>query len=193
MNWRRDIDQWFIDEVLPHAADFRAYARRLCRDQTEAEDVVQEAYSKTFAVEDFRRIEDARSFVLRVVHNVVAYKVRRAKIVSIEHIPDLDASSIVDPMPDPFAHTAARQELALVEAAIRALPRQCRQVVTLRKIYEMPPAEIAVRLKISVSTVEKHLNKGMRLIAQAIFDRPPLALKDKRPAWGRKSIPKDGA
>lgn len=192
MNWRRDIDQWFIDEVLPHAADFRAYARRLCRDQAEAEDVVQEAYSRALAIENFRRIENARSFVLRVVHNLVAYKVRRAKIISIEQIPDVDASGVADPAPDPFAHVAARQELARVEGAIRALPRQCRQVVTLRKIYEMPPAEIAVRLKISVSTVEKHLNKGMRLIAQAISDRPPPALKDT-PAWGRKSIPKDGA
>jgi RNA polymerase sigma-70 factor (ECF subfamily) len=117
------------------------------------------------------------------MRNLAIDKARRAKIVSIEHIPDLDALGQADPAPDAHAHLAGRQELARLEAAIRALPAQCRQVVTLRKVFEMSPPQIAERLGISVSTVEKHLNKGMRLVAEALAFTPPPGDETDRSEW----------
>lgn len=189
MTRRREIDQWFITEVLPHAAQYRAYARRLCATPDEAEDLVQEAYARTLGAEDWSGIESPKAFVFRVLHNLAAGRARRAKIVAIEHIPDVEALGAIDPAPDPHAHAVARQELAAVEAAIRALPGQCRQVVTLRKIYDSAPAEIAVQLGISVSTVEKHLAKGMRLIAKALADAPLSQSIDRRPEWTKRKSP----
>lgn len=173
VKWRRDIDAWFIAEVLPHATQFRAYALRLSASSEEAEDLVQEAYARTLAHEDFRQIECGKAFVFRILHNLAVSKARRAKIVSIEHIPDVELLQAVDPTPDAFRHLAARQELARLEAAIASLPNMCRQVVTLRKVYGLGPSEIAARLGLSVYTVEKHLTKGMRRIAEKLADAPP--------------------
>jgi RNA polymerase sigma factor (sigma-70 family) len=185
MNWRRDIDQWFVDEVLPHGAAFRSYARRLSLNDEEADDLVQEAYANTLSVENWRAIDGPRSFVFRVIHNLAVSRIRRDKVVTFETVPDMAALGTADPAPDAFAQAAARQELARLENAIRALPDKCRQVVTLRKIYELPPDEIAGRLKISVSTVEKHLSKGMRLVAEALNDAPTLEASSKRFSWAR--------
>ena len=191
VKWRRDIDVWFIAEVLPHASQYRVYARRLSASAEEAEDLVQEAYARTLASEDFRQIQCGKAFVFRILHNLAVSKARRAKVVAIEHIPDVDALNAADPTPDAYRQVAARQELARLEAAIAALPRKCRQVVTLRKVYEMSPAEIAAQLNVSVYTVEKHLTKGMRRIAAELADAPPPEIESRHGAWPKR-IKADG-
>jgi RNA polymerase sigma-70 factor (ECF subfamily) len=160
-------------DVLPHARQFRFFARRLCPTADEAEDLLQEAYARVLAREDFRRIECGKAFVRRVLLNLALSKARRAKIVAIESIPDVDTLNVIDPAPDCYRQLEAREELARLEAAILALPAQCRQVVTLRKVHELSTTEIAAELSISVSTVEKHLTKGMRRVAATLSDPPP--------------------
>jgi len=44
---------------------------------------------------------------------------------------------------------------------VRDLPLQCRRVFLLRKVYDLSYQEIAKRLEISVSTVEKHMLNGV--------------------------------
>ena len=56
----------------------------------------------------------------------------------------------------------------LVEA-LDALPERCRQVVWLRRVEELSQNDVAQRLGISGRTVEKHLAKGMRLIADHLY------------------------
>lgn len=184
MKWRRDIDAWFIAEVLPHAAAFRAYARRLAPGADEAEDLVQEAYARALAAADFRAVQCGKAYVFRILHNVAVTRARRARIIAIEHIPNVDALNPIDPSPDPHAHAVARQELARLEAAIRLLPDQCRRVVTLRKVYDLSPGAIAAELNISVSTVEKHLTKGIRLLAEALAEAPP-GPEPRRAEWAK--------
>jgi RNA polymerase sigma factor (sigma-70 family) len=58
-------------------------------------------------------------------------------------------------------------ELALVARLFTALPSQCRQVFTLRKVYGYSQKEIATRLSIPESTVEKHLTQAAFYCAQA--------------------------
>ena len=57
-------------------------------------------------------------------------------------------------------------------ALIDDLPQQCGRVVRLRKIDGRSPSEIAVLLGISVSTVEKHLAKGLELIVTGLREQP---------------------
>ena len=58
-------------------------------------------------------------------------------------------------------------DLALVARLFTALPSQCRQVFTLRKVYGYSQKEIATRLSIPESTVEKHLTQAACHCAQA--------------------------
>jgi RNA polymerase sigma-70 factor (ECF subfamily) len=65
----------------------------------------------------------------------------------------------------------SREELRALADAIAELPAQCRRVFTLRKVYSLSPDEIAVRLGLSVSTVEKHLVKGLRYCSDKLGRR----------------------
>ena len=45
--------------------------------------------------------------------------------------------------------------------AVGGLPEQCRRAFILKKVYGLSQQEIADRLSISQSTVEKHIAKGL--------------------------------
>jgi RNA polymerase sigma-70 factor (ECF subfamily) len=69
--------------------------------------------------------------------------------------------SVASSAPQPDAEMMAQQEHALLKQAIAGLPEKRRTVFLLRTAQELPYGEIAARLGISVSAVEKHMNKAI--------------------------------
>lgn len=169
LSWLRDIDRWFLAEVLPHAAAYRAKAAYLCcRDN--AEDLVHDAYARVLKTPDYRTIVTPRGFVLTIVHKLALERLRRANVVRIDMFASLDTLGVADPAPDAFAVASGRSELQRMLDLIDALPAQCSRVLHMRKIQGMSPGDIADVLCISVSTVEKHIAKGLALITRARRD-----------------------
>jgi RNA polymerase sigma factor (sigma-70 family) len=167
VSWLREIDRWFIDEVLPHAPTFRAKAAMLIG-REQAEDLVQDAYARVLAAPNFKQIENPRAFTLTVIQNLAIQRMRRANIVHIDHLASIESIDVADTSPDAFTILASKSELQRLMRIIEALPPQCGRVVRMRKIDGLPPGQIAETLGISVSTVEKHLAKGMALMTDAM-------------------------
>ncbi len=188
MAWLREIDKWFAEAVLPSASVYRAYARKLTGDAVEAEDLVQEAYAKVLGVPDWRRLEQPERFVLTIIRNLAFERFRRAKVVGIRQIGVLEMEALPDPAPDAHAVTSAREELLRVLEAVDRLPEQCRRVVTLRKMEGLSPGEIAVRLNLSISTVEKHLAKGLMLLTKALAASDGRGIGSKAGTWRKRAI-----
>jgi RNA polymerase sigma-70 factor (ECF subfamily) len=107
-------------------------------------------------------------------------------VVTIDFVADMGAMGLADDAPDPEATAMARDELRRLRAIVAGLPTQQRRVFTLRKVYGMSPQAIADRLGLSVSTVEKHLVKAVRLCAEALAreDEAPGG-RPKRSVWNR--------
>ena len=76
-------------------------------------------------------------------------------------------------MPDARAILIGRQEREALEAAIAGLPTGCREVLILRTMEELSHQEIAEQLGLSRSTVEKHLARALRLLREALAEKPP--------------------
>jgi DNA-directed RNA polymerase specialized sigma24 family protein len=55
--------------------------------------------------------------------------------------------------------------------AFSVLPPKCREVVWLRRVEELSQKEVASRLNISEKTVESHIVKGTRMLADVLFGR----------------------
>lgn len=189
VSWLREIDRWFMGEVLPHRSAFRAKAAMLCG-PAEADDLVQEAFARVFAMADHRTIQNPRAFVLTIIHNLAIERLRRAQVVSIDHLASIETLAVADPAPDAFSVMAGRAELNQLLAQIEALPPQCGRVVRLRKIDGLSPGAIAERLSISVSTVEKHLAKGLSLLTRAMRDDQRESRENSRTEWiARRKTP----
>lgn len=167
MSWLRDIDRWFVSSVLPHANSYKAKAAFLCN-VSEADDVVQDAYARVLTVADYRSISNPRAFVLAIVHNLAIERLRRSKVVRIDYFASLEVLDVADSAPDAFAITAGRSDLDRLLRHIEGLPPQCRRVILMRKIDGLSPAVIAEQLSISLSTVEKHIAKGLVLLTKSL-------------------------
>lgn len=163
---------WFRREILPLEPDLLAYARRFCRDgQTDPEDLVHEAFARAIACKTWREIGNPAAFATRVLRNCALDALRRRKVLTITAVADFERIEPVDEAPGAQAMLESREELRLLADAISELPTQCRRVFTLRKVYSLSPEEIAVRLGLSVSTVEKHLVKGLRYCSDKLGRR----------------------
>lgn len=170
MSWLRDIDRWFLAHVLPYEPDFLRRARRLMGNREDAQDLVQEAYARILSGDGWRQLSNPGGYVARIVQNLAVERIRHARVVTLHQAANVDALDGDDNSPDALAQVSGDELLRHLAAAIEGLPVQCRQVVVMRKIQDVPPREIAAQLGIALSTVEKHLARGLALLAAAMSE-----------------------
>lgn len=174
MSWLREVDRWFATEVLPYQHAFQAFARRLTGNAEIARDLVQEAYAQALLGDRWQKARNAKVFVLRIVYCRSMDWLDKQKVVRIQQLPSFENLAFADYGPDAFEALSGREELQVVLEILRGLPERCRQVVTMRRIEELPPAEIALRLGITVTTVERHLARGVSMLADQLARRGSL-------------------
>ncbi len=149
----------------------RLLRARLGSDE-EAEDVLQELYLHLRRPIDAQRVENSAAYLYRMALNL-ARDHRRGRDRARRRDGDwadvsqttLGPNAIVD-LPDAEAVYEGRQRLARLAAAVAGLPPQCRRVFTLHKLQGFSHAEIAAKLNISRSAVEKHMNVALKHLAR---------------------------
>jgi RNA polymerase sigma-70 factor (ECF subfamily) len=139
--------------------------RRIVR-RHDVEDILQEAFVRSFEAENRQTIHDARAFLLRTARNLALDHVTRAAYRRTGSLDGLDEEHSIDDAAPPDAQVDAEQRFLLFCQAVGSLPEQCRRVFVLKKIYGMSHEEIAARLGIAPSTIEKHIAKGLLLCHQ---------------------------
>lgn len=146
---------------LENNSFLRKFLARFLAEQQDIEDVVQEAYLRAYQVEQGRDIEQPKAFLFRIAKNIALTELTRKSRQITDYLEDADVPAEAEKTPSLEEELEARQYLALFCEAIAALPERRRRVCLLRKVHGLPHGEIAERLGITVSAVEKHLLKGM--------------------------------
>jgi RNA polymerase sigma factor (sigma-70 family) len=162
---------WLAKEILVHERSLRSYLNRFFKNVADIEDVVQETYARLLSLNDlgWAAVRNWHAFLFTSARNVALDRIRRARVVSLDTLAEMGSADVLDQTPAADEALNARQELALLSEAIASLPDRCREVLTLRKLYGLSQREIAQRLGISESTVEKHVAYGVRLCAERMF------------------------
>ena len=120
-----------------------------------------------------------KTFLFQTARHLLIDRVRRSRIVSIEGVADLDALNVLVDELSPEHRVHARQELNLLARAFARLSPKCREVIWMRRVDQLSQREVASRLGISESSVEKHVIKGTRLLADAVFGRDTLTAAER--------------
>lgn len=167
---RAEIVAFVGGHILPHEADVRAWLRRSGSSPEDVDDVVQEAYCRLAALDGVAHIVSGRAYFFRIARNIAIEKIRRARIVRIDCITEIDALNVVDDEPSPERVVASRRELSRVRRLIEELPERCRQIFTLRRIHGLSQKEIAARLGVTENVVETQAARGLRLILRALSE-----------------------
>jgi RNA polymerase sigma factor (sigma-70 family) len=188
MAWLRDVDIWFADHVFVFHDQHRRYALSLVRQREEAEELVQEAYARLFALDNWASITHPHAFTMRIIRNLAIERFRRAEVVRLDQSALLHRLELADQDPTPDVVAMDRSELRHVVRVMQDMPPRMREAIYLRRIEGLPPAQVAERMSISVSTVETHLVKALRLLVERLDRREAKAKAkaERTTAWETK-------
>lgn len=166
-----DSSRWFVTEVQPHRAALRAWLLARFPTLPDVEDLVQETFARVLRARDAGPIRSTRALLFATARNLALDAVRRQRVVSFEPVTDDTDPSVLTDSADVISTVNKQQELELLTRAIQSLPERCRQILTLRTAYGLTQKQIAARLGVSESTVEKQTAVGIRLCAEFFASR----------------------
>jgi len=165
--------RWFAREVLPHEPDLRRWLSVRLRglESCDIDEVVQEAYARMWSA-DLDRVLNPRAYLFVTAKHIVGEHLRRSRIVSIELMADLESLNIEDDEVGAHRRLSGQEEIARLHRVIATLPPKCRQAFQMKKFEELSQREIAARMGVAESTVEKHLAKALRVISREMKASP---------------------
>ena len=134
----------------------------LCGDSGEAEDAVQEAFVKAIGQgRAFDRVQNPEAWLRTVALNHQRNKWRHAKVVRrfVATVPGSQAVPELSP-----------DHVAIVRALAELDPDQ-REVLVLRYLADLGPAQIAHELGVPEGTVKSRLARGRERLAPLLDDR----------------------
>lgn len=138
----------------------KKFIRRLCANDADVDDIAQEAFVNAMDAEASREIESPKAYLYQVARNLAIRTHRKKSREIIDYVESLQLEQEASPQPSVEDHVISRERLGALCDAISTLPPSCRRVFVMRKVYGYSHKEIASRLGISTSTVEKHLATG---------------------------------
>ncbi|MER8546294.1 RNA polymerase sigma factor [Mesorhizobium sp. M0601] len=184
----RDSDA-FRTIIKTHNQRLYRIARGVVRNDSEAEDIVQEAYVSAFAhLESFRGDASLATWLSRIVINEALGRLRkRRRMVAMPENPQAEIIRFpLNPSDDPERTMAQRQILELVERATDSLPDVYRMVFVARVIEGLSIEETAELLGVRPETIKTRLHRARALVRKALDDQIGPVLLDAFPFAGRR-------
>ncbi len=151
--------------ILAELPRLRRYARAMLGDRAAADDLVQDTLERAWSrVAQWRPGSDLRAWLFGIMHNLRVDQLRRGSLAT--HSLDEAAGEVPT-----RATQADRLEVMDIEAALRQLPDEQREVLLLVALEEMSYAEVAAALGIPAGTVMSRLSRGRERLRQIMEGR----------------------
>jgi RNA polymerase sigma-70 factor (ECF subfamily) len=191
----KKVDGAFRNIMQRHNRRLYRIARAVVRNDSEAEDVVQEAYVRAFTkLADFRGDATLATWLSRIVLNEALRRIRRhgptADLTSLENRPpswgEIIPFPLASPQLDPERTMAQGQIQLLLEQAIDKLPDDFRIVLVARVIEEMSIEETAALLGLRTETIKTRLHRARKLLRDAFEKQVGPVLTDAFPFEGER-------
>jgi RNA polymerase sigma-70 factor (ECF subfamily) len=190
---RARVDGW-TDEVIVHRVlngdrvlfellmrrhNQRVYRaiRSILRDDSESEDVMQEAYVRAYEhLAQFEGRAQFSTWLTRIAVNEALKRLTaRGKLDPLEEEryegEDGTMPAFQSNLPTPEANASRSELKGLLEEAILALPQMYRAVIVLRDVEEMNTAETAEALSLTEANVKVRLHRVHELLRGELFTR----------------------
>jgi RNA polymerase sigma-70 factor (ECF subfamily) len=166
-------------ELLMRRHNQRIYRaiRSILRDDSESEDVMQEAYVRAYEhLAQFEGRAQFSTWLTRIAVNEALKRLAaRGKFDPLDQqqyegengtMPEFESHS-----PTPEASASRSEVRGLLEEAIMALPATYRTVIVLRDVEEMSTAETAEVLSLTDTNVKVRLHRAHELLRGELFAR----------------------
>jgi RNA polymerase sigma-70 factor (ECF subfamily) len=145
-------------------------------DAVEAEDILQELWIRLHNAPG-SPVANGRAYLYRMAQNLIVDRIREKQRRMQRERLWLEAHGVTVTTGEPADQTSnaeeamlEREETARLAATVASLPEGARRVFELHKQQGLSHAEVAMRLGISKSGVEKHMAVAMKYFRRALLD-----------------------
>lgn len=144
--------------------DLGAFAYGRLRDREAASDLVQDVFVRYIAHAQETKIapEAPRFFLWRIASNLILdFRRRERRRGPIASLDDVASFELTDPTPSAERRLNARQEYRILRRALDELPASVRTALLMNRVERLTHAEIAARLGVSSSMVNKYIMRAL--------------------------------
>lgn len=161
---QRGDNQAFAELIERHTATAKRMAYSVLRDETNAEDEVQNAFWKAYEhIAQFQQDAKFSTWLSRIVVNECLMRLRKERRVRLTYLDDSQDREEMAPLDLPDQALTPESALARTEIGgilkeeIRKIPTLLRDVFILREVQELPMQEVAGKLGITVAAAKSRL------------------------------------
>ncbi len=155
---------------LRHARQLQSYLLRKTRDPHLAADLAQESFLRLAEQRHKEPIEHVDAYLYRTAHNLTIDHYRQERRRRTETRPNDDLAGFVADQPGPEESAVDADAFARLREIVAELPPRTREIFRLNRLEGLTHAEVARRLEISDSSVQKHLARALAHVMQALED-----------------------
>ena len=169
-----------------HAGRVFAVARRILRNESEAEDVLEEVFWELWSRAD--RFDAGRgspiSYLMlltrsRALDRLRSLQRRTARVPSVGDLADLESlTGACAPTPSPLEHALLRSQALRVRQALEELRPDQRRALELSFFDGFTHVEISERLGLPLGTVKTHIRRGLGVLRKQLLP----ASREQEPA-----------
>ena len=160
----------FEELALPLFDQLYNFAHWLTRDRSEAEDLVQETYTKALrGFSSFQVGTNFRAWMYRILRNTfLTSRTGLKTTMTVPLEPDEQSPELPIQQETPEELLIERSNWQLIQSAIEELPVHSREVLLLCDLEEMSYREISETLSIPVGTVMSRLSRARNALAELV-------------------------
>ena len=165
-------------EEIVHRYESKAFnlAMRFCRNQEDAEEVLQDVFTTLYRkIDGFRGQSAFSSWIYRIIVNAAFMKLRKRKqnqTISIEDLSPVTKQACLDQKEgygtrsDTVSMTREMREV--LEGAIGRLPEEYRNVFVLRDVDGLSNQEVSEILNLSIPAVKSRLHRSRLMLRKKL-------------------------
>ena len=135
------------------------FLRKRTDNASDAADMTQDVFTQWLGYQDRAKVQQPRAFLFQMARNLLRDHWRKQKVRQTVH-PDqseMDAEPVTDEQNDPMAAALRLQRLEQLKEVLAELSPRRREALMLHRFEGLSQAQIAERMGISTSMVEKHI------------------------------------
>lgn len=146
-------------------AELRRFALRKSGSPTIADEVMQDAWIKLARLStstDAAAFKNPAAYIHRTIANLIIDKQRQGQVQGRYFTGEEPPDTMAGETPSPFQVLAGKQEMSLLQQAIRDLPAPTREVFLLYRVQGLTMKEIGLRKGLTTRKVEIILAEALR-------------------------------
>jgi len=166
---RRGDQDAFTELVNRHYQSCIKLARSILRDMEDAEDEVQNAFTKVYLhLSRFEGNSRFSTWLSRIVVNQCLMRLRKARRARFAYLDDPGGEEgtvkfeLADPSENPEESLGRGEVEALLRKEVQCIPPLLREPLLLRETMRMPLADVAARLNITEAAAKSRLLRARR-------------------------------